>query len=145
MKQKPLLDQRITTLGKLVEVHARLDRVLGKSLESSHGISHSCFEALVRIGRSERGQLMMSELASQIALTTGGLTRLVDRLVESGHVCRVPDPKDRRVQYVELTTAGASKLDEAVRTHLDDLNEHLFDRLTKAEADQLDQLLEKLR
>ncbi|MGZ8734907.1 MAG: MarR family winged helix-turn-helix transcriptional regulator, partial [Acidimicrobiia bacterium] len=45
----------------------------------------------------------MSELACQLGLTSGGATRLVDRVVEAGLVVRTSCPSDRRVQWVVLT------------------------------------------
>ena len=40
----------------------------------------------------------MSQLADQVALTSGGITRLLDRMTAAGLVQRVPCPTDRRVQ-----------------------------------------------
>ena len=45
----------------------------------------------------------MSRLSSDVALTTGGVTRLVDRMVEAGLVARENCPSDRRSIYVVLT------------------------------------------
>ena len=55
----------------------------------------------------------MGALAQQVALTTGGVTRLVDRMISAGLVERVPCPTDRRVLFAALTPAGEAKLDEA--------------------------------
>lgn len=87
----------------------------------------------------------MCDLAHEIALTTGGVTRLIDRIVEAGYVQRTPSDSDRRVLYLELTDSGRETLEAACRTHLKDLDEQIFSRLTHSEAQQLDSLLEKLR
>lgn len=87
----------------------------------------------------------MCDLADQIALTTGGATRLVDGLIRGGFVDRVADPDDRRVQLVVLTVAGRHKLDETVASHLDDLDAELFARLSQRDVAQLNRLLDRLR
>ena len=102
-------DPRITTYGLLHEAHRRLQRELDRSLAEHSGMSGSFFEVLLRIGRSPGDRLTMSELACQLGLTSGGATRLVDRVVEAGLVERASCPTDRRVQWVVLTpTASGS-------------------------------------
>jgi DNA-binding MarR family transcriptional regulator len=138
-------DPRIDTFGLLHEAHRRLDRALTCSLEQSAGISGLFFELLLRIGRSPDGRLTMSELAEQLGLTSGGTTRLVDRVVGAGLVERVSCPSDRRVQWVVLSPAGERKLDEALPVHLRDLQREVFDRLDADEVAALERALDKLR
>jgi len=137
-------DALISTFGRLVEAHSVLGRQLGRSLERECGLSHSSFEVLLRISRSDDSQVSMSALAQQVALTTGGITRLLDRLIEAGYVTRVPCPTDRRVQFAALTAAGKRKLDEAARVHARNLRQ-VFDGFTTRELETLDQLLDRLR
>jgi MarR family 2-MHQ and catechol resistance regulon transcriptional repressor len=137
-------DALITTFGRLVEAQSVLGRQLGRSLEQECGLSHSAFEALLRISRSEDGQVSMSALAQQVALTTGGITRLLDRLIEAGYVTRVPCPTDRRVQFAALTAAGERKLEQASDTHARNLRQ-VFDGFSKNDLETLDALLDRLR
>ena len=53
----------ISTFGRLVEVHGRLERRLGGDLEARFALPHAWFEVLVRLSRSEQGQLTMGALA----------------------------------------------------------------------------------
>jgi DNA-binding MarR family transcriptional regulator len=55
-----------------------------------------------------RGPLSAGDLAKRTGLTSGAVTRLIDRLVERGSVRRLADPEDRRRVLVE-TTPGALK------------------------------------
>ena len=145
MIESSIFDDRITSFGRLIEVRARLDREFGRSLEEAHGLLLAWFEVLLRIARAGEERLKMCDLANEIALTTGGVTRLIDRIVEAGYVQRTPSDSDRRVLYLELTESGRDVLKAACRTHLKDLDEQMFSRLTRREAQQLDSLLEKLR
>jgi MarR family 2-MHQ and catechol resistance regulon transcriptional repressor len=138
-------DGRIRTFGLLHEAHRRLDRAFSCSLEQSCGISGPFFEVLLRVGRSPGGRLNMTELTCQLGLTSGGTTRLVDRVVAAGLVARESCPSDRRVQWVVLSVAGERKLDEALAVHLADLQHEMFDRLEPGEITVLERALDKLR
>ena len=137
-------DELITTFGRLVEAHSALGRQLGRALEQECGLPHSWFEVLLRVGRAEGGQISMSALAQQVALTSGGVTRLLDRMIAAGVVRRVPCPTDRRVQFAALTEAGESKLTEAAALHAQNLRV-VFREFTSDELGTLDALLDRLR
>ncbi|HVD51436.1 MAG TPA: MarR family transcriptional regulator [Candidatus Udaeobacter sp.] len=53
-----------------------------------------------------RGPLSAGDLAKRTGLTSGAVTRLIDRLVERGSVRRLADPEDRRRVLVEITPAA---------------------------------------
>lgn len=137
-------DALITTFGRLVEVQGRLERRLGGDLEARCGLPHAWFEVLVRLSRSEAGQLTMGALAEEVVLTTGGVTRLVDRMEAAGLVERRPCSTDRRVSYAAMTDAGRAKLDDAGQVHAANLRA-VFDGFSGAELATLDSLLDRLR
>ncbi len=137
-------DFRIHTFGVFLEALNRLNHVFDHSLKDKVGISQSWFEALLRVSRSG-GQMTMGELADQVALTSGGVTRLVDRLADEGYVERRACETDRRVQYVAITDAGTAKLEEAVDVHLDDLERELTGRLSDEERLLLVDVMDRLR
>ena len=137
-------DELITTFGRLVEAHSALGQQLGRALEQGCDLPHSWFEVLLRVGRAEAGQISMSALAQQVALTSGGVTRLLDRMVAAGVVRRVPCPTDRRVQFAALTDAGQSKLTEAAALHAQNLRV-AFQGFSRDELRTLDTLLDRLR
>jgi DNA-binding MarR family transcriptional regulator len=58
-----------------------------------------------------RGPLSAGDLARRTGLTSGAVTRLIDRLVERGSVRRLADEEDRRRVLVEITP-GAMKICE---------------------------------
>lgn len=138
-------DARITSFGLFLEAHSRLWRSFDRSLHENCGISGAWFEVLLRLGRSPDHRLTMSELALQLAITSGGATRLVDRVEAAGYVERCACPEDRRVQWVGLTDAGRDKLAESYAQHVADLEREFFGRLTRAEIRELDRITSKLR
>ena len=138
-------DERITLMGLLVETHAKLTRILSAALEETCGLPLTWFDVLIRLGRNPDRRLTMSQLAAQVSLTTGGVTRLVDRIAEAGYVERQNCPSDRRSVYVALTAAGSEKLHEATAAHLEDLERHLLEPLDADERVALAGALRKLR
>lgn len=127
-----------------MEALTRLNQSFDRSLREKIGISQSWFEALLRLERSG-GALTMTELADQIALTSGGVTRLIDRLVEEGYVERRNCESDRRVLYAGITEGGRAKLAEAIEIHLVDLDRELMSRITESERDTLVGVMVRLR
>jgi DNA-binding MarR family transcriptional regulator len=138
-------DERITLMGLLIEAHAELTKVLGAELEVECGLPLSWFDVLIRLRRAPEGFLTMTRLASEVSVTSGGITRLVDRIEAAGYLERRACPGDRRSVLVSLTDAGAAKLDEAVAAHLGGLDRHLIGPLTPADRRSLERILRKLR
>lgn len=121
-----------------------LRRQLAQSLQSQNGLPHAWVEVLMRLSRSPGQQLKMSTLADQIALTTGGITRLIDRMEAAGYVERSPCASDRRVSYAGITESGREALQLAIPVVVTKLRE-LFDGFAVHELSTLDDLLDRLR
>ena len=138
-------DERITTYGLLHEAHGRLSHAFEQTLLRRVGISAALYELLLRVARSGEGRVKMSDLARQMAVTTGGATRIADRAQAAGLVERQPCPGDRRIQYLALTDRGRAVLDKATRVHLRDLQHEMVDRLTADELEALHRIAHKLR
>ena len=85
-------DRRITAIGLLVEAETALVRVLDEELRHGVGMPLSTYETLIRLGRSPGRRLRQIELSRQLSLTTGGVTRLIDRLEAAGLVRRTSSP-----------------------------------------------------
>jgi len=143
-RPSPLDDPLITTFGRLLEATSSLERRLGRTIESETGLPFTWFEVLLRVARSEGGRLMMSELSQQLALTTGGVTRLVDRIVEAGYLERVPAEHDRRVMYAVVTGEGRAVVERAATVHAAELA-GLFGGFSATDLARLDALLDRLR
>lgn len=137
-------DPLITTFGRLVEVYSKLERSLGGALEARCGLPHVWFEVLVRLARSDGGRLTMGVLGEQVALTSGGVTRLVDRMKTTGLVERQPCDTDRRIQFAVITDEGKRRLDAAARVHSANLRE-VFAGFSPRDLAALDRLLDRLR
>src|ERR1700733_6512048 len=92
-------------MGLLAETFAGLQAKIVPALAET-GLSVTDFDVLLRLPRSEGQRLRMTHLAMQTALSTSGITRVVDRLEKRGLVRRETCPSDRRGSFAVLTDAG---------------------------------------
>ena len=82
------------------------------------GLQMAMFELLLRLARSHGEKQRLTSLARELTVTTGGITRLVDRAENLGLVRREPCPDDARGSFAVLTEEGKRRLREALPDHL---------------------------
>ena len=82
----------------------RAIEVLRAEIASQERIGTTELRALARV--SEGRSITPKQLAAALGLTTGAVTALTDRLVESGLLLRTPHATDRRSLTLQLTPAG---------------------------------------
>ncbi|MFJ8931508.1 MarR family winged helix-turn-helix transcriptional regulator [Streptomyces sp. NPDC102364] len=140
----PIDDRLITTFGRLLEAANRLEQQLGTAMQDNSGLPQVWFEVLIRLARTEGGQLTMGALAEDVVLTTSGISRLVDRIAAAGYIERRPCPTDRRVSYAAITEAGREAVESAAIAHSDNLRK-VFATFDERELQLLDGLLDRLR
>jgi DNA-binding MarR family transcriptional regulator len=104
----------------------------GQTVAIRFGLSESdieTLEALMEMGASTAGRL--GELTG---LTSGAITRVIDRLEQAGYVRRVPDPADRRRVIVEVVpekvAAVKSTLDRVGSASADEIGRYTDAQLT---------------
>jgi DNA-binding MarR family transcriptional regulator len=90
----------------------RATTTMARGTAQGHGVSLHQAIALDVVGRGSPHP--MAELARELDLTMGAVSKLVDRLVALGLLERVPRPGDRRVVGLALTSAGLA-VHEAIR------------------------------
>jgi DNA-binding MarR family transcriptional regulator len=72
----------------------------GQTVAIRFGLTESDIEALELL--IDTGAATAGRLSDLMGLTTGAVTRVIDRLEQAGYVRRVPDPADRRRVIVEV-------------------------------------------
>ncbi|GAA4309808.1 MarR family winged helix-turn-helix transcriptional regulator [Streptomyces venetus] len=132
----------ILAFGRLQGAANRLEYILGRALEVECGISHLMFEVLLILGRAGEPGLSMRAIAQEQVLTTGGATRLVDRMEAAGLVERIEDPGDRRGRLVRLTPLGSETTVAASRMHMENIRRYF---LAPLPAEERDRFAENLR
>ncbi|MBW9093292.1 MarR family transcriptional regulator [Microbacterium jejuense] len=87
------------------------------------GLSEGEFDVLATLRRAGAPyERAAGELADHTLVTTGGLTKRVDRLEARGLVERRAEASDARKRLVRLTPSGRELIDRAIAAHLQ--NEH---------------------
>ena len=83
---------------------------IGASFAAGQSLPRTDFRALTAIHRAEREghPLTGRELADELSLSPAAVSYLVDRLAETGHVFREPDPSDRRRVRLRIGERGVS-------------------------------------
>ncbi|MFI6935248.1 MarR family winged helix-turn-helix transcriptional regulator [Streptomyces sp. NPDC050287] len=89
---------RITYLSTRARQHERLMALAGVPLD------RAAVALLRQVADSD--PLRPGELAARLGVEASHVTRTVQQLQKSGYVTRVPDPRDRRAQRIQLTETG---------------------------------------
>jgi MarR family transcriptional regulator, 2-MHQ and catechol-resistance regulon repressor len=134
-------DPRLTAMGLFAETYTGIQDKIMPTIAAA-GLSMTDFDVLLRLARSAGGRLRMTDLATQTALSTSGITRVVDRLDKRGLATRESCPSDRRGSFAVLTGAGRELLAGVVGEHLRDIDRWFTGLL---DGSQLDALLGSLR
>ncbi|MGH8110422.1 MAG: MarR family winged helix-turn-helix transcriptional regulator [Rhodanobacteraceae bacterium] len=143
-RERPDLDvspthvlQRITRIALLQETS--IAQVLAE-----FGLSWGEYLVLAALRREGPPHRMNpTTLYGSVLLSSGGMTKRLDRLESAGLVKREPDPADRRGRLVVLTKHGKDLVDRAVVAHLSN-EERLLAALSATDRRKLTSLLRKL-
>lgn len=141
--ERPDLD--VAPLG----VVARLHRLAGRLTEelvavyARHGLGEGEFDVLAALRRAGAPyELAPGVLAASTMVSSGAVTKRVDRCEQQGWVTRRVDRQDGRGRVVALTDAGRALIDRAFTEHV--ANEHrLLAGFSAEEREQLAGLLEQ--
>jgi DNA-binding MarR family transcriptional regulator len=142
--ERPDLDvDALELVGRLLRAADLADGKLAAGL-AGQGLQPGWFDLLAALRRAGAPfELSPTDLMGATMLTSGGVTKRLDRLVEAGFVERRPDPTDRRGTRVRLTRRGKGVIDRAIATHVAN-EEGLLAGLSTTDRQALDRGLRKL-
>jgi DNA-binding MarR family transcriptional regulator len=117
-RERPDLDT--SAMGVIGRLH-RIGDVLHEELRpvfAAAGLSDGDFDVLAALRRAgEPFELTPGTLAETTMITSGAVTKRVDRLVAGGWATRSVDEQDGRVRRVALTPAGRALVDRVAGEH----------------------------
>ncbi|MEU2653706.1 MarR family transcriptional regulator [Streptomyces sp. NPDC007325] len=127
-------------IGRLHLMAGRLTQELCRVYDD-YGLNEGDFDVLCALRRAgEPYERAPGELAVHTMVTTGAMTKRIDRLERAGLLTRRRAEDDQRGRIVALTEAGREVIDRAFTDHM--RNEHrLLNALTPDEAETLESLL----
>ena len=140
-RERPDLDvSPAAVIGRLHRLGDRL-RVDIIEVYRRHGLTEGEFDVLAALRRQGSPyELAPGELAQHTMVTTGAISKRLDRLEEAGLVVRRGNAADGRGRIVRMTEAGQRVFDQAFTEHMQN-ERRLIAPLTGDERDELERLL----
>jgi DNA-binding MarR family transcriptional regulator len=100
----PAVERVLAVLPDWVNTLAQLNALIAERM----GVSLSDLDCLHALNRD--GPATASTLAGRVGLTSGSVSRMIDRLDAAGCIKRVRDPEDRRRVLIEPTAEGLDRV-----------------------------------
>jgi len=117
---------------------------LNNRLATEAGCSLIEHDLLAWLAATPGKRLRMLDLATRLRVTQGGLTRIIDRLVERGWIERDRPEKNRREVYATLTRTGTGAYRTARSVYSHVIEETFVRHLTEEELQALSDITHKL-
>lgn len=128
----PLSALESAAWGGFLRGHALITRQLDADLRTRGDLALSEFEILLHLAWAG-GERRMAQIADDVILTGGGVTRIVARLEKLGLIERRSCPADGRGVFAVLTERGWTKYRAAQKVHLDGVKRLFLAEATSAE------------
>ncbi len=127
----------------LVRFETELWNAVDARMRAEHDLPLHKFEPMQVIESTRACRVY--DIAGALALTTGGVSKLVDSIEAAGHCRRRPNPDDRRSSIIDLTPAGRRALADATKTFEAELEARLGSAMSDRALNQLSSGLRALR
>lgn len=117
--ERPDLD--VSPVGVIGRLHRLAERLRDElvALYREYGLGEGEFDVLATLRRTGAPyELAPGELAAHTMVTTGAVSKRLDRLEAMGYVQRRSSDQDGRGRVVGLTAAGIAAIDEAFAAHV---------------------------
>ncbi|MCG9596119.1 MarR family transcriptional regulator [Vibrio sp. Isolate25] len=139
---KPELDcSDMGIIGRLMRVHGlwhnRLEQVF-----KNHQLSMLEFDILATLMRNQQ-PLTPTEMYKTLMVSSGAMSTRIEKLVQRGLVERLASGDDRRSCKVALTEQGAQLVDDALTSHLSNMN-GMLNMFDEQEKEQLASMLRRI-
>src|SRR3954449_12554938 len=128
-----------------IEGTSLLRHAVEQQLRDAGDLSYVQFQLLARLGDSSTGSHRMTDLADGVVYSRSGLTYQAALLEQRGLVTRATSPDDERGVTVTITEAGRGLLGKVLPGHAEVIDHLLFERLSRADAQALADLLAPVR
>ena len=140
---KPLRarDPRLAPWRAFQRAQAQVSRRLDEDLRAEHGMSLQEYVALLFLAEAPERRLRMGRLADSLTLSKSGATRLIDRLVGDGLVCRESCSSDARGAEAMLTERGLDRLRTAAPTHLRGIKDYFLSALAGDDLETIERTM----
>lgn len=101
---------------RLLACESMIEQYVRTKLRQEFAITLPQFDVLAELDYVSK-PLTMTELSTQLMVSNGNITGVVDRLVRDDYVERLPSPSDRRVQLITLSKKGNKEFKNMALQH----------------------------
>jgi DNA-binding MarR family transcriptional regulator len=109
-------DEAVELWGRVINGFQVTNQRLHEAIQSQFSLTEVEAQVLLTLHRQPDQRAPMAKLARATSFSTGGFTKLADKLARRGLVNRAPCSDDRRVTFLEFTEEGRKLADELSRT-----------------------------
>jgi DNA-binding MarR family transcriptional regulator len=135
--------ESIRTWLRLLSCETLIEQYIRSKFRENFKVTLPQFDVLSELEHASE-KLTMSQLSRELMVSNGNITGVVDRLEKSGLVRRTRPEHDRRIQFIELTDAGAREFKHMARHHERWLEE-LFAEISIDDMHRLQKVLLNMR
>jgi MarR family transcriptional regulator, organic hydroperoxide resistance regulator len=132
-----------TVFNDLVRLEIEVWNAVDARLKKDLGLPLTHYEPMAVIDQLPGCRVY--DIAAELVITTGGASKLVDRIEAEGHCRRLPNPADRRSSLLELTPEGERLLKNARITVDDELQTRIGSVIPERTLRQFAGTLSRLR
>jgi MarR family transcriptional regulator, organic hydroperoxide resistance regulator len=129
--------------NEFIRFEIELWNAVDARLKSEFGLPLTHFEPMSVMDRLPACRVY--DIANELGITTGGTSKLVDRIEANGYCRRLPNPDDRRSSLLELTPEGRRLFAEAGAAFDDELQRRLGAAVPERTLRQFAATLTRLR
>jgi DNA-binding MarR family transcriptional regulator len=137
-------DRRLLAWRTFLQSHAALVEALERELAAEQRLPLSSYDVLLKLYEAPGHRLRLHELATSVALSRSGLTRLVDRLAREGLLCREYCSTDGRGAFAVLTDRGLERIGRTWPIYACGIEKHFGSLLDDTEVDNLTDSLARM-
>jgi DNA-binding MarR family transcriptional regulator len=128
----------------LLFAHASVTDRIDRELREKHRISFSATEILCRL-HDEEPQSVRALADQLVSVSPTRASRLVQELVDAGHLQRGSDQGDGRKSLISFTSEGRRYSQKVARTLEDAILRYLIEPLDEADIEAIARISDKLR
>ena len=140
---EPVMSDLRDVFNDLIRFEIELWNAVDARLKREFDLPLTHFEPMSVMDRLPKCRVY--DIASELGITTGGTSKLVDRIEASGYCRRLPNPEDRRSSLLELTPQGRRLFAEAGKSFDDELRRRLGAAVPERTLRQFAATLARLR
>lgn len=136
-------DELVTAWGSIARAVEAVQSSFARHLEALN-VTLPYFSVLTLLYHADDQRLPMSRIARDMAMTSGGFTKLADRMARDGLINRRGSSGDRRVVFAALTDPGRDLAARATEAYRRFLREEVLRRISRADLDRLAEIADRL-